>query len=106
MPELRQAARRSEDIIGGSHSHWPIEQASAVKLRCSVYRFLTTDITGHRARIDTIAVDDEDATRQGEIYFESDATLVALVIESASGSSLRSFTKPPPSHECEGAIYD
>lgn len=58
-----------------------------------MYRFLTIDISGHRARIDTIAVDDEDAIRQGELYFDSDVTLTSLDVQSTSGVKLRGFTK-------------
>lgn len=70
-----------------------IRQDHPSQLRRGVYRFLTIDITGRRARIDTLAVDDDDAVRQGELYFESDVTLTALEVQTSSGTTLRHFAK-------------
>ena len=70
-----------------------IRHAHPAKLRRGVYRFLTIDITGHCARIDTIAVDDEDAIRQGELYCESDVTLTTLEVQTSAGLILREFAK-------------
>lgn len=71
-----------------------IRHAGPAKLRRGVYRFLTIDITGHRARIETIAADDDDAIRQGELYFESDLSLASLDVQTPSGAVIRGFVKP------------
>ncbi len=58
-----------------------------------MYRFLTIDISGHRARVETIATDDDDAIRQRDLYFESDLSLVSLEVQTISGAVIRGFAK-------------
>lgn len=77
----------------GRHPTSPIRHAGPAKLRRGVYRFLTIDITGHRARVETIAADDDDAIEQGQLYFESDLSLASLQVQTSSGVVIRGFVK-------------
>jgi hypothetical protein len=54
---------------------------------------LIIDSLGQRARVETIAVDDHDTIRQGELYFDSEVSLTSLEIQSSSGATLHSFLK-------------